>query len=152
MLRACAVRRRYRALDKSAAKHARLALAMLVEDAGLPRRDAILAVDQLDLIAGASGAQPSRPRRPRRAHLDENFAADGIVDIGIADPVDVAQHNVARTQSLARAHHHAAALGVEPHDIERRAGRQAEPFALADGEMNDAGMPAEYLAVAVDDI
>ena len=76
--RTCArVRRRHRALDETAAEHARLALACVVEHAGLPRRDAVLAVDQFDLVAAVRRAQPRRLRRPRRAHLDENFAADG---------------------------------------------------------------------------
>src|SRR6185312_6206576 len=136
-----------------ATEHARLSLARVVEDAGLPRRNALLAVDQLDLVMAVSAAQPCRLWRPRRANLDVDFTTRGNrrVNVAVAEPVDVAQHDAAGAQRLARADHHAAALGVEPHDIERRAGGNAEAFALADGEIDDAGMRAEHLAVAIDD-
>ena len=42
--------------------------------------------------------------------------------------------------------------GVEPHHIKRRAGRDAEPAPLADGEMDDAVVTAEHAAVEIDDL
>ena len=60
--------------------------------------------------------------------------------------------DAARAQRFARADHDAARRGVEPHDIKRRAGRDAEPAPLADGEMDDAVMAAEHAAVEVDDV
>src|SRR5690606_15192263 len=44
-----------------------------------------------------------------------------------------------------------AIVGIEPHHIERRAGRDAQALALADGEMRDALMPAEHAAREIDD-
>src|SRR3984957_7456749 len=42
--------------------------------------------------------------------------------------------------------------GVEPHHVKRRAGGDAEPAALADGEMDDAVVMAEHAAVEMDDV
>ena len=69
-----------------------------------------------------------------------------------ADPIDVAQHDAAHAQRRARTDHDLAALGVEPHHVERRAGRHAQAAALADGEMDDAGMRAQHVAVEIDDL
>ena len=55
-------------------------------------------------------------------------------------------------QRLARADHDAAARRIELDDIERRAGGDAQSLALADGEMNDALMPADDAAVEIDDV
>ncbi len=43
-------------------------------------------------------------------------------------------------------------LTIEPDDKQRLAGRNAQPFALTDGEVNDAGMPAEHPALKVDNV
>src|SRR5579883_1487625 len=138
------VDRRGHALDEAAAEHARLAVARIVEHAGLAGRDAFFAVDQLDLDPVAGHAEPSRLRRASRAHLDEDLAAHHrafLRDLAVAEPVHVA-----------RADHDAVAFGVEPHDVERRAGRNAEAAALADGEMHDATMAAERAAGQIDDV
>jgi len=45
-------RSRHRAVDEAAAEHPRLALGRVVEDAGLSRRYALLAVDEIDLDRG----------------------------------------------------------------------------------------------------
>src|SRR5262249_30453606 len=58
----------------------------------------------------------------------------------------------AGAQRVARADNHAARLRIEPHHIEWVAGGDAEPAALADGEMDDAGMPAQHAAVEIDDL
>ena len=55
-------------------------------------------------------------------------------------------------QRRPRADHDAAVGGVEPHHVERLAGGDAEPAALADGEIDDAGMAAEHPAVEIDDL
>src|SRR5262249_39613433 len=65
--------RRDRALDEAAAEHARLPFGGVVEHAGLARRHAVLAVEEIDLDACPSPAQPRRLRRPGRAHLDEHL-------------------------------------------------------------------------------
>src|SRR5579871_7023085 len=88
------VDRRRHALDEAAAEHARLAVARVVEHAGLAGRDTLLAIDQLDLDAARGGAEPSRLRRPRRAHLDEYLAPHHrafLGDLAVAEPVHVAQ-------------------------------------------------------------
>src|SRR6266513_3706004 len=66
-----------RALDEAAAEHARLAFGRIVEHAGLARRHAVLAVEEVDLHAVRSPAQPGRLRLPRRAHLDEHLVPAG---------------------------------------------------------------------------
>src|SRR5262249_51922884 len=58
----------------------------------------------------------------------------------------------AGAQGVARPDHDPARTGVEPHHVERMAGGDAEAAALADGEMDDAGMPPEHAAVEVDDV
>ena len=74
------------------------------------------------------------------------------IERAVADPVDVAQHDAIHPQRLARPDHDAAARGIELDDIERRAGGDAQSLALADGEMNDALMPADDAAVEIDDV
>src|SRR5262249_29689926 len=148
-------RRRDRALDKPAAEHARLSLARVIKHAGLARRHAVLAVEKINLHAVGSAAQPGWLRRPGGAHLDEHLVPTGaqrMIDGVLAQPIDLAQAHPAGAQRLARADHDAARGCIEPHDIERMAGGDAEPAALADGEMDDAGMPAQQTAVEIDDV
>ena len=99
-------------------------------------------------------AQPGRLRRAGRAHAHEHLEAiaDGAVDVAIADPVDVAQHDAVHLQRLARADHDAAVGGLQPHHVKRRGGRDAEAAALADGEIGDAVVAAEHAAVEIDDV
>src|SRR5262249_15461417 len=82
-----------RALNESAAEHARLARRRIVEHTGLAGRDALFARDQLDLVTAVAAAQPRRLRRPRRAHPHKNLKAraDRAIDLAVADPVDVAK-------------------------------------------------------------
>src|SRR5579862_7380682 len=140
--------------DDAAAQHTSLAFGGIIEDASLAGRHAILARDQFDLD-GAMGveAQPRRPRRPRRANLHKDFGTPfhRLADGAVAEPIDIAEPDAARAQRFARTDHDPARGGVEPHDIERRAGREAETAALADGEMDDAVMMAQHPAVEVDD-
>src|SRR5216683_4662087 len=148
-------RPRHRALDEAAAEHPRLTVGRVVEHAGLPGRDAVLAGDEIDLDAAGAAAQPGRLRRPGRAHLDEDLVPAGaqrMVDAALAQPVDLAQPHPAGTQGIARPDHDAARGGIEPDHVERMAGGDAEPAPLADGEMDDAGMAAEHAAVEVDDV
>ncbi len=42
--------------------------------------------------------------------------------------------------------------GIEPHDVERLADREAEAAALADGVVDDALVAAEHAAVEMDDL
>src|ERR1700712_3782501 len=142
------------ALDEPAAEHARLSAGGGVEHAGLARRHALFAGDQFDFVAAVDRAQPRRLRRTRRAHPHEHLdaVADDAVQRTVADPVDVAQLDAVHPQRLARSHHDTAAQGIELDDVERRAGSNAQPLALADGEMNDAPMPADDFAAEIDDI
>jgi len=126
----------------------------VVEHAGLAWRYAFFAGDELDLIAAVDRAQPGRLRRTRRAHAHEHLdaVADDALQRTIADPVDVAQLDPIHPQRLAWTHHDAAARGIELDDVKRRAGGDAQSLALADGEMNDALMPADDVAAEIDDI
>src|SRR6202022_230097 len=137
-----------------AAEHAGLARRCIVEHAGLAGRYALFARDELDFIAAVGRAQPRRLRRAGRSHPHENLKtiADCAIERAVADPVDVAQRDAIHPQCLARPYHDAAAGRVQPHDIERRAGSDAPSAPLADGEMNDALMPADGVAIEVDDI
>src|SRR5262249_46279845 len=122
--------------------------------AGLPGRDALLAADQFDLIMAVVAAQPGRLRRTRRAHAHEHLepASDRAIDIAVADPVDVAQHDAVHLQRLTRADHDAPARPLEPQDIERRPGCDAEAAALPDGEIGDAVVLPDHAAVEIDDL
>src|SRR5206468_6474630 len=113
-----------------------------------------LAGDEFDLIPAVDRAQPGRLRRARRAHAHEHLdaVADDAIQRTVADPVDVTKANTIHPQCLARPHHDAAAGGVELDDIERRAGGDAEPLALADGEMNDALVTADDASIEIDDV
>src|SRR5262249_43060736 len=116
---------------------------------------AALAGDETALDAGRAAGKPRRLRRPRRAHLDEHLVPAGaqrVIDAVLAQPVDLAQPHPAGAQRLARSDHDAARRRIEPHHIERMPGGDAEPAALADGEMNDAVVPPEHMAVEIDDV
>src|SRR5258707_7265030 len=142
------------ALDEAAAEHAGLPVGRVIEYAGLARRDALLAGDELDLEVRPA-AEPGALRRPGRAHLDEDLAAAlrerGIERI-LADPADVAQMDAPRDERLARADDHATCRRVQPHHVERRARRDLQPAPLADGEMDDAAVPPEHPAGKIDDL
>ena len=108
---ALAVGRRDRALDETAAQHTRLALARVVEHAGLAGRNAVLAVDQFDFVAASTVPQASRPAAgasnvPSRTPRGDRRRAPHRARL--ADPVDVAQHDAAHAQRLARADDDAA--------------------------------------------
>ena len=61
-------------MNKTAAKHARLAGSRIVEHTGLAGRDALFARDQFDFIAAVwRGAQPCRLRRAGRSHPHEHL-------------------------------------------------------------------------------
>ena len=98
--------------------------------------------------------QHGRARRPGRAHLGEEFEPVGRdgVERTVAQPVDVAQEDLARLQRLARTDDDAGPLGIEMHDIERLAGRDADAAPLADRVAQDAFMAAEHAAVDMDDV
>src|ERR1043166_3062501 len=102
-IRACC----HRALNKTAAEHARLARGRVVEHAGLPGRDALLARDELNRVMAVAAAQPGRLRRAGRAHPHEDLetASDGVVKRTVADPIDVAPRNAIPPPPLARPHH-----------------------------------------------
>src|SRR5882757_1324227 len=86
----CVFRRR--ALDESAAEHARLPRWRIVEYASLAGRHALLACDQFDFITAFRRAQPRRLRRAGRTHPHEHLKAtvDRAVERTVADPVHVA--------------------------------------------------------------
>src|SRR5262249_61637769 len=85
--------------------------------------------------------------------FDVNFrlTLDGFINAPVAEPAEIAQANAAGAQRFARTNHDASRWRIEPHNVERRAGSNAEPAALADGEMDDSIMAAEHAAVEIDD-
>jgi flagellar hook-length control protein FliK len=114
----------------------------------------MLPIHKIDLVIIAAAVQPSRLRRPGRAHFHKDLEAvigKRLTKRAVADPVNIAQEYAAHAQRLARADNDLTALGVEPHHVKRRAGGNAQAAALADGEMNDAGMRAQHAAVEIDD-
>src|SRR5271166_638338 len=147
-------RQRHGAGDDPAAEHARLALGRLVKDAGLSGGNAVFAGDQLDFKTIGTAVEPGGLWRARRTNLDVDFAmiADRFVDRAITEPVHVAQADATGPQCFARADHDPARCRVETHDIERRAGGDTKSTPLADGEMNNAVMAAEYAALEIDDL
>jgi hypothetical protein len=131
------------------------ALAMKPPPRTLARRNTVFAVDQFNFMAGTARTQPAGLRRPRGADLHEDFHAlvgQRLFEFAVTDPVDVAQRDAMRPQSVARADHHLPRTGVEPHHVKRLAGCDTKPLPLADGEMDNAAMAAERCAVEVDDI
>src|SRR4051812_22244331 len=79
---------RGRTPDESAAEHARLSRRRIIEHAGLARRNALFAGDQLDFIAAVDRAQPGRLRRARRTHAHEHLdaGANDMLERAVADP------------------------------------------------------------------
>ena len=93
--------------------------------------------------------------RTRRTDFHEDLATvigERFVERAIADPVDVPQHDPTHAQSLTRTNYDATAIGIKPHDVQRRTGRNTETAALADRKMNNAGMCAKHLPVEIHDI
>src|SRR5262249_58309702 len=123
----------------------------MIEDAGLPGRNAVLAGDEIDLDAVRTAAEPGGVRRPGRAHLDVDLVpagAERMIDRPFAEPVHVAQPHAARAQRLARADDDAPSCRVEPDHIERIAGSHAETAALSDRAMDDAVMATREPSLA----
>src|SRR5262245_57818339 len=142
-------------MNDAAAEHACLPVGRVVEHAGLSRRYTILPGDEIDLDSLRTTAEPGPPRRSGRAHAHEHLVppdTERLLNGALADPVDVAQPHAAGAQRLARADDDAPRRRVEPHHIERIAGRNAKPAALSDREANDAVMSAEPLAHEVDHV
>src|SRR4029453_14145358 len=92
-------------MNDAAAEHACLPVGRVVEHAGLPRRYAVLAGNEIDLDALRTTAEPGRPRRAGRAHAHEHLVppdTQRLLDGALADPVHVAQPHAAGTQCFAR--------------------------------------------------
>ena len=64
---------RLRGADESAAKHTCLGMIRFIEDAGLPRRDAIFIAGEIHIDIIAVEMQEAGHRRPCRAHANEEF-------------------------------------------------------------------------------
>src|SRR5260221_12695301 len=80
--------------DKTAAEHARLADARIIQRTRLAGSNALLAAGKFHLDAGRTAYKPSRMRRTRRAHLHEDVdgpARRYSVKRTVAKPVHVAQ-------------------------------------------------------------
>src|SRR5882672_12410986 len=109
----------------------------IVEHAGLPWRHTIFASNEIDLDAVRAAAEPGRVRRTSRAHPHEHLVpagAERLLNAALADPVDVAQPHPAGAQRLARTDDDVPRLRIEPHHIERMAGRDPKPAPLANRE------------------
>ena len=136
---------RDRALDEAAAEHARLALAGVIEHAGLAGRHAMFAIDKFHFVAGGAVAQPGRLRRPGRTHLDEHFQLV-VGKLRIEGDAELAR----RLQKLAQAFDpdwdlpfmqvFGDVLGVQIAKAVKAALRQAQVVGA-----NLAGTAAEYL-------
>ena len=68
------------------------------------------------------------------------------------NPVDVARHEPAAQQVVVSAHYHALRCGIGGDHVQRLAGGDAQPPALAHGEMVDAGVLAQCAAIGGDDL
>jgi hypothetical protein len=69
-----------------------------------------------------------------------------------AQPVHIAQTDMAPEQRLLRANHDLPAFGIEAHHITRFPHRQAKAPPLTHREMHDPRMPAERAAFQIDDV
>src|SRR5262249_26377715 len=136
-------------------EHARLADARIIECAGLAGRNALLTVRKFHLNAGRAAHEPTRMRRARRADFYEDIEATvrrPRVKGTIADPVHVPQLHARRAQRLPGADDDPAICRIEPHDIERLTGRDAKASALADREIDDAGVTAQDPPGKIDNV
>ena len=104
--------------DEAAAEHARLALARVVEHAGLPGRNAVLAVDQLDLVAAARrrshaacGGRVERTftKTSRRSSASASSSAPSPIQLTSRSAMRLRAQRLARADDdAARARHRAA--------------------------------------------
>src|SRR5262245_59852394 len=96
------------ALDEAAAEHTRLPRWRIIEHAGLPRRDAFFAVDELNFVVTIDPAQPSRLRRAARTDFDEHFETtrDRLIERAVTEPIHLAQDDAPDVQCLTRTHDH----------------------------------------------
>src|SRR5690606_10096268 len=117
------------------AQDARSVAFAVIENAGLARCDAGLAVEKLDPGGAFQIAQYGRPWRPGGANPREQLDPFGgeFGERGVPEPVHVAQDDAMRLQRLTRAHHDAGLVGVDMNDIERFAAGNADAAPLADG-------------------
>jgi len=72
--------------------------------------------------------------------------------LSATDPVDVAQGDPPHRQRPRAARHDALLLGVERHHVKRCGTGDLQAAPLADGEMDDAVVAAQHLAVHIDDV
>ena len=77
---------------------------------------------------------------------------ENLAERAVADPVDVAQRDAAHGQRLARADDDALRRRVQRDDVERNGTGDLEALPLADGEMNDAVVAAQHIAIEIDDV
>ena len=75
------------------------------------------------------------------------LTADGITRNLSADPVEVTDRAHRREEFFLIAEDDGILLGVDPHDIDRRADADAEVLALADRVVHDALVPPQHAAV-----
>lgn len=110
-----------RALNESTAEYAGVVAIVGIEHAGLSGRDAALTVDQFDPGHAIATMENRRARRARGANLGEDFNAFrcSCDKRFVAQPVEVAQENLVRLQSLSRSDNDAGALSVEVDNIKR---------------------------------
>lgn len=144
---------RWRATNRAAAKDARAIAAMCVKHAGLSRCDTFLPAENFDGEAICMAREQCLFRRAGGAHTRENLQPlrGQIVQLIIADPVEIAQWNMADRQSFARADNHFRALRIDAHHIKRLACGNAETATLPDGEADDAIMLAHQAAIEMTD-
>src|ERR1700745_3010708 len=121
-------------LDEATTKNPSGPTGGIVECAGLPRRNPILAIHQFNLNAIGSTTEPGWLRWPRRTYLDKDVnpsTPQRLVHGFIPQPLDVPQNALAVPRRGAGPPHAAGGARVEPHDVERGPRRNAETTALA---------------------
>jgi flagellar hook-length control protein FliK len=141
-------------LDGPAAEHAGVWPIVFVEHAGLTGRDSFFRRKQLDENLICLAAQQTCTGCPRGAHAHGHIDAlcRDMIQWTVTNPVDLAQGNTTRRQSLSRPHDDALAIGINPHDVKRRASRNAQTLALADGVADHALMATQHAAIKMQNL
>src|SRR5262252_4745933 len=138
-------------LDPSAAQYARPVGGVRVEDAGLTGGDTVFAVVQQHSGSVGRRKKCRRLQRRRGAHADGNGHSPRAYRL-VCEPVHVPKGDPVRMQAFARPDHDLPLCGIEAHDEEGLRARDAEPAALADRVVDDAGVPAEHAPIDMHDV
>lgn len=140
--------------DPAAAQDTRIGGPVSVEHAGLARSHSIFSLMQqhghspvlrekcgrLRLLAGAN------------AHVEANSPFLHVLARAVAEPVHVFKHDQPGVQDAARTDDDLVPVRIQANNVQRIASRKLQTPALADGEIEDAAVPAEHAAIDMDDV